>query len=57
MTAILIVLAIFTALFVLVPLLERSKVRMSNESVAKFSRWILPLALILAITQLIRYMW
>lgn len=56
MTAIWIVLAIFAALFILVPLLERSKVRMSDHSLAKFSRWILPLALILAIIQFIRYM-
>lgn len=47
---------LFATLLIVVPLLERSKVRMSQESMAKLSRWILPLVLIMAVIQLVRYL-
>ncbi|GAB3038697.1 hypothetical protein [Bowmanella dokdonensis] len=48
--------ALFVALFILIPLLERSKTRFSNEQVAKLSRWIWPLMMLLLIIQLVRYL-
>jgi hypothetical protein len=48
--------ALFVALIVIVPLLERSKSRISAEDLSKISRWILPLLVIAIVIQLIRYM-
>lgn len=56
MTIIYILGALFVALLIVVPLLERSKTQFSQEQVAKLSRWIWPLVMILLIVQLIRYM-
>ena len=46
--------ALFIALIVIIPLLEKSNMRMSNEQMSKISRWFLPLILIIAIAGLIR---
>ena len=48
--------ALFVALIVIVPLLERSKTRISSEDLAKISRWILPLVMIALVLQLLIYM-
>ena len=48
--------ALFLALIIIVPLLERSKTRISPENLGKISRWILPLLVIAIVIQLIRYM-
>ncbi|GGO74113.1 hypothetical protein [Bowmanella pacifica] len=56
MTVLYILGGLFIALFVLIPLLERSRHRFTPEQVASLSRWIWPLMIILAIVQLIRYM-
>jgi hypothetical protein len=52
---VLILLAVlFGALALVIPLIERSKMRISNEDAAKWSRWIWPLMIILIIAQLLR---
>ncbi|MDF2177040.1 hypothetical protein P2G88_02085 [Aliiglaciecola sp. CAU 1673] len=54
MTVIYILAILFIALIIIIPLLERSKLRMSDEQVGRYSRWIWPLVMILLIAQLIR---
>ena len=56
MTVLIILGLLFLSLIIVVPLIERSKTRFSQEEVAKISRWIWPLVMILLIVQLIRYM-
>ncbi|GAA0355120.1 hypothetical protein GCM10009092_19240 [Bowmanella denitrificans] len=56
MTVLYILGGLFLALVILIPLLERSRHRFSPEQVAKMSRWIWPLMIILAVVQLIRYL-
>ncbi|WP_177247870.1 hypothetical protein [Alteromonas sp. V450] len=52
---VLILLAVlFGALAIVVPLIERSKMRISNEDAAKWSKWIWPLMGILLVAQLLR---
>ncbi|GFD69516.1 hypothetical protein [Alteromonas sp. KUL106] len=52
---VLILLAVlFGALALIVPLIERSKMRISNEDAAKWAKWIWPLMGILLIVQLLR---
>jgi len=52
---VLILLAVlFGALALIVPLIERSKMRISNEDAAKWARWIWPLMIILIVAQLLR---
>ncbi|AFT77944.1 hypothetical protein AMBLS11_06790 [Alteromonas macleodii str. 'Black Sea 11'] len=54
---VLILLAVlFGALALIVPLIERSKMRISNEDAAKWAKWIWPLMGILLIAQLLRLM-
>lgn len=45
---------LFISLLVVVPLIERSKMRISNEDAAKWAKWIWPLLGILLVAQLIR---
>ena len=45
---------LFVSLAIIVPLIERSKLRVSNEDAAKWSKWIWPLMGILLVAQLIR---
>ncbi|MCW8107967.1 hypothetical protein OPS25_05595 [Alteromonas ponticola] len=47
---------LFLALFLIIPLIERSKMRISNEESAKIARWIWPLIMIALIVQLIMMM-
>ncbi len=47
---------LFLALFVIIPLIERSKMRISSEESAKIARWIWPLIMIALIIQLIMMM-
>lgn len=52
---VLILLAVlFGALALIVPVIERSKMRISNEDAAKWAKWIWPLMGILLIAQLLR---
>ena len=52
---VLILLAVlFVALALIVPLIERSKMRISNEDAAKWAKWIWPLMGILLVAQLLR---
>jgi len=52
---VLILLAVlFGALALIVPLIERSKMRISNEDAAKWAKWIWPLMGVLLIVQLLR---
>ncbi|AFS36891.1 hypothetical protein ACE41O_00520 [Alteromonas macleodii] len=52
---VLILLAVlFGALALIIPLIERSKMRISNEDAAKWAKWIWPLMGILLIAQLLR---
>lgn len=47
---------LFIALIVIIPLLERSKTRISPQDIGKIGRWILPLLVIAIVIQLFRYM-
>ena len=52
---VLIILAVlFGALFIIIPLIERSKMRISQEDTAKWSKWIWPVMGVLLIAQLLR---
>ena len=52
---VLILLAVlFGALALIIPLIERSKMRISNEDAAEWAKWIWPLMGILLIAQLLR---
>jgi uncharacterized membrane protein len=55
MTVLIILGVLFIALVIMVPLIERSKFRMSNEQMGKLGRWILPLLVIMVIIQLVMY--
>ena len=55
MTVLIILAVLFIALVVIVPLIERSNFRMSNEQMGKMVRWILPLLVIMVIIQLVMY--
>jgi hypothetical protein len=53
---VLIILAVlFGTLFVLVPMLERSKFRISAKQTAKLSRWILPLVGLLIVLRIFEH--
>jgi len=54
MTLLIILGVLFVTLAVSVTLLEKSSFRMKNEDIAKWSKWILPLAVILIIVQMIQ---
>ena len=45
---------IFGAIALIIPLIERSKMRISNEDAAKWAKWIWPLMGVLLIAQLLR---
>lgn len=47
---------LFLALFIVVPLIERSNMRVSGETASKLARWIWPLIMISLIIQLIMMM-
>jgi hypothetical protein len=52
---VLIILAVlFGALFIIIPLIERSKMRISQEDTAKWAKWIWSLMGVLLIAQLLR---
>jgi hypothetical protein len=52
---VLIILAVlFGALFIVIPLIERSKMRISDEDTVKWAKWIWPLMGILLVAQLLR---
>ena len=53
MTALIIVAILFISLLIAIPLLERSKFRLSGEQMGKLGRWVLPLMIIAIILQLI----
>lgn len=55
MTALIIIAVLFISLIVIVPLIERSGFRMNSEQLGKWSKWILPLAIILIIVQMVMY--
>ncbi|MCW8090700.1 hypothetical protein [Alteromonas sp. ASW11-130] len=56
MEVIVIIGILFLALFLVIPLIERSKMRISSEESAKIARWIWPLVMIALIVQLIMMM-
>jgi hypothetical protein len=41
------------ALFILIPLLERSTFKVNKEVTAKISRWIIPALILIAVVQLL----
>nr|WP_193362868.1 hypothetical protein [Aliiglaciecola lipolytica] len=55
MTVLIILGVLIIALLIVVPLLERSNFRMSNQQMSKMSRWILPLVMLMVVIQLIMY--
>ena len=57
MTAILGVLAVlFLALIIIVPMLEKSEVRISPETQAKIGKWIIPLLIVMVVVQLFLFL-
>ena len=54
MEVIILLAVLFGALVLIIPLIERSKMRISNEDAAKWAKWIWPLMGILLIAQLVR---
>lgn len=56
MTILLIITVLFAALFIVVPLIERSKMRVSDEDAGKIARWVWPLMIILLLIQLVMLM-
>ncbi|WP_170145460.1 hypothetical protein [Salinimonas sediminis] len=44
---------LLVALLIIVPLIERSKMRISSETAGKLSRWIWPLIMVSLVIQLI----
>jgi uncharacterized membrane protein required for colicin V production len=48
-----ILLSLFVALIILVPLLEKFSPRMSNEQMSRYQKFIWPLLVILIVTQII----
>lgn len=57
MTVLIILAVLFASLFIVLPLIERSNIRISDEKVAKLRRWIWPLLMLLVLAQVIRYFW
>lgn len=55
MTAFILIVVLIITLVILVPLLERSKFRMSDTQVSKFSRWILPLCAVALVINIIMH--
>jgi hypothetical protein len=53
MTLLIILAVLFAALFIIIPLIEKSNVRISEEDTSKMSRWIYPLMMIALILALI----
>ncbi|MBF7072549.1 hypothetical protein ISG33_03925 [Glaciecola sp. MH2013] len=43
---------LFISLIIIVPMLEKSSIRISQETQSKFARWIIPLLLISVLIQL-----
>jgi hypothetical protein len=56
MTVVIILAVLLVALLVVVPLLEKSNFKMSEGQISKWGRWVLPLAIILALVQLVRHL-
>lgn len=56
MTVVIILAVLFIALIVIVPMLEKSSVRISPETQAKFAKWIIPLIVIVLLIQLFMHM-
>lgn len=54
MNLVIIIGILFLALIILVPLIEKSNMRVSEESTAKISRWIYPLLIISVIAVLLK---
>lgn len=54
MNLVIIIGILFLALIILVPLIEKSNMRVSEESSAKISRWIYPLLIISVIAVLLK---
>jgi uncharacterized membrane protein len=55
MTILIILGLLFIALVVIVPLIERSKFKLSEQQMSSWGRWILPLLVIMGIVQLVMY--
>ena len=47
---------LFVALIVIIPMIEKSSIRISQETQEKFARWILPLVVIVLVIQLFMHM-
>lgn len=56
MTAIMILAVLFIALIIIIPLIEKSNMRVSPETQSKMAKWLWPLLLILLVSQLIMMM-
>lgn len=56
MNVLIILVVLFAALAIIIPLIERSKARVSDEQASKFARWVWPLMMVLLVVQLIMMM-
>ncbi|MEQ3659769.1 MAG: hypothetical protein ABNH21_12530 [Glaciecola sp.] len=57
MTAILGILAVlFISLIIIVPMLEKSEVRISPETQSKIAKWIIPLLVVMVVVQLFLFL-
>jgi len=54
MEVLILLVVLFGALAIAIPLIERSKLRISSEDAAKWTKWIWPLMGILLVAQLLR---
>ncbi|MFW8590048.1 hypothetical protein ACOI22_04540 [Glaciecola sp. 2405UD65-10] len=54
MTVLIILGVLFLALIVIIPLIEKSNMRVSDESAAKISRWIWPLMIVALIAGMLK---
>lgn len=55
MTVLIILGVLVVALVVIIPLIERSNFRMSDQQMGKWGRWILPLLVVMVIIQLVMH--
>ena len=47
---------LFIALIIIIPMIEKSSIRISQETQAKFAKWVIPLVVIILVIQLFMYM-
>ena len=56
MNVFILLIVLFVALVVIIPLIEKSGMRFSDQQTAKISRWILPLVILSGVVSLIYHL-